>query len=101
MNTNDDDDDLLGGGDLTKDDRSNSGNTAAQELRQFVERVERIEVDQKALADDKKEVYAEAKGRGYDTKALRKIVAERKANADDLAEFESVLDLYRHALGMI
>lgn len=100
MSTNDDDD-LLGGGDITKDDRSNSGNAAAQELRQFVERVERIEVDQKALADDKKEVYAEAKGRGYDTKALRKIVAERKANADDLAEFESVLDLYRHALGMI
>jgi uncharacterized protein (UPF0335 family) len=96
-----DEEDLIGGGDLSSDEGSNSGNAAASRLRSFVERVERIEVDQKALAEDKKEVYAEAKGAGFDTKALRKIVSERKANADDLAEFESILDLYRHALGMI
>tara|TARA_R110000796_G_scaffold41118_2_gene101489 strand:+ start:6681 stop:6977 length:297 start_codon:yes stop_codon:yes gene_type:complete len=95
------DDDLIGGEDISDDSRSNSGNVAANHLRSFVERVERIEVDQAALAEDKKEVYAEAKGAGFDTKALRKIVSERKANADDLAEFESILDLYRHALGMI
>lgn len=97
----DDEDDLIGGGDVSDDNRSNSGTVAANHLRSFVERVERLEADKAAIADDIKEVYAEAKGAGFDTKALRKIVSERKQNADDLAEFESILDLYRHALGMI
>lgn len=94
-------DDLIGGGDLSDDAGSNSGTVAANHLRAFVERVERLESEKAAIADDIKEVYAEAKGAGFDTKALRKIISERKQNADDLAEFESILDLYRHALGMI
>lgn len=94
-------DDLIGGEDLSEDDRSNSGNVAANHLRSFVERIERLEEEKATIATDIKEVYAEAKGAGFDTKALRKIVSERKQNAHDLAEFESILDLYRHALGMI
>jgi uncharacterized protein (UPF0335 family) len=73
---------------------------AAQELRQFVERYERLEAEKKDIADQMKEVLAEAKGRGYDTKALRKIIALRKRDKADLAEEEAVLDLYKAALGM-
>jgi uncharacterized protein (UPF0335 family) len=73
---------------------------AAQELRQFVERYERLEAEKKDTADQMKEVMAEAKGRGYDTKALRKIIALRKRDKNDLAEEEAVLDLYKAALGM-
>jgi len=72
----------------------------ASELRQFIERFERLEVEKKDIADQQKEVMAEAKARGYDTKALRKIIAERKRDADDVAEEMSVLELYRTALGM-
>lgn len=78
----------------------NSSAVASAELRSFIERIERLEADAKSIADDKKEVYAEAKGRGYDTKAIRKIIAERKRDRDDVAEELAVLDLYRHALGM-
>jgi uncharacterized protein (UPF0335 family) len=73
---------------------------AAQELRQFVERIERLEAEKKDIADAQKEVMAEAKGRGYDTKVLRKVVAIRKRDANDLAEEEAVLDMYKAALGM-
>lgn len=73
---------------------------AGQELRQFVERYERLEAEKKDIADAQKEVMAEAKGRGYDTKVLRKIVAIRKRDANDLAEEEAVLDMYKAALGM-
>jgi uncharacterized protein (UPF0335 family) len=72
----------------------------AEELRQFIERYEQLEAEKKAVADQQKEVMAEAKGRGYDTKALRKIVALRKLKPDDLAEQEAVLDVYKTALGM-
>jgi uncharacterized protein (UPF0335 family) len=77
-----------------------TGTVAAQELRQFVERYERLEQEKKDLADQMKEVLAEAKGRGYDTKALRKIIAIRKRDKNDLAEEEAVIDLYKAALGM-
>lgn len=70
------------------------------ELRSFIERVERLEADARAVADDKKEVFAEAKARGYDTKIMRKVIAERKRDKDDLAEEQAVLELYREALGM-
>jgi len=70
------------------------------ELRQIVERIERIEADEADLRTDKKEFYVEAKGRGYDTRALRKIVTERKRDKDDLAEEQAVMLLYREALGM-
>lgn len=72
----------------------------ADELRQFVERFERLEIEKKDVADQQKEVMAEAKGRGYDTKIMRKIVALRKRDQNDLAEEEAVLDMYKEALGM-
>ena len=73
---------------------------AGQELRQFIERYERLEAEKKDIADGQKEVMAEAKGRGYDPKAMRKIIAERKRDANDLAEEEAVIDMYKSALGM-
>lgn len=73
---------------------------AGQELRQFIERFERLEAEKKDISDAQKEVMAEAKGRGYDTKVMRKIVALRKRDANDLAEEEAVLDMYKSALGM-
>ena len=65
----------------------------ADELRQFVERYEHLEAEKKDIADQQKEVMAEAKGRGYDTRALRK--------PDDIAEEEAVLEVYKAALGMV
>ena len=72
----------------------------ADELRQFIERMERLEAERKDLADAQKEVLAEAKGRGYDTKVLRKVIALRKRDANDIAEEEAVLEMYKEALGM-
>ena len=72
----------------------------ADELRSFVERYERLEAEKSDIADQQKEVMAEAKGRGYDTRVLRKVIALRKREPDDIAEEEAVLDLYRQALGM-
>jgi len=73
---------------------------AGEELRSFVERYERLELEKKDIADQQKEVMAEAKGRGYDTKVLRKVVALRKRDKDDIAEEEAVLEMYKAALGM-
>lgn len=70
------------------------------ELRQLVERIEHFELEKKDIAEQLSEVYAEAKGRGYDTKALRKIVALRKQDADRRAEDDAILDLYKTALGI-
>lgn len=72
----------------------------AAELRAFVERYERLEAEKKDIADQQKEVMAEAKGRGYDTKALRKLVALRKKEPDQVSEEEAVFELYRSALGV-
>ncbi|MEL7212365.1 MAG: DUF2312 domain-containing protein [Pseudomonadota bacterium] len=72
----------------------------ADELRQFVERVERLEQEKKDIADQVKEVMAEAKGRGYDTKVMRKVIALRKRDQNDIAEEEAVLEMYKEALGM-
>lgn len=71
-----------------------------EEIRQFIERYEALDAQKKDLAEEMKEVMAEAKGRGYDTKVLRKIIAIRKRDKDDLAEEEAILDLYKQALGM-
>ena len=79
---------------------SDAYRVTADELRQFIERFERLEAEKKDLAEQQKEVLSEAKGRGYDTAVIRKLVAMRKRSADDLAEEEAVLDLYREALGM-
>ncbi|MCG3267349.1 DUF2312 domain-containing protein [Yoonia sp. I 8.24] len=75
-------------------------NVAGDELRQFIERYERLEAEKKDIAEAQKEVMAEAKGRGYDTKVLRKIVAIRKRDANDIAEEEAVMDMYMSAMGM-
>ena len=72
----------------------------ADELRQFIERFERLEAEKKDIADQQKEVMAEAKARGYDTKVMRKVIALRRREPDDIAEEEAVLDLYKEALGM-
>ena len=72
----------------------------AEELRQFIERYERLEAEKKDIADQQKEVMAEAKGRGYDTKVMRKVIALRKREPDDIAEEEAVLDMYKESLGM-
>lgn len=72
----------------------------ADEIRQFIERYERLEAEKKDIAEQQKEVMAEAKGRGFSTKALRQIVTERKRDPNDLAEEAAILDLYKTALGM-
>ena len=73
----------------------------ADELRQFIERIERLDAEKNDIADQQKEVMAEAKGRGYDTKVMRKVIALRKRDKDDIAEEEAVLEMYKEALGMI
>jgi uncharacterized protein (UPF0335 family) len=72
----------------------------AGELRQFVERLEHLDQEKKDLAEQSKEVMAEAKGRGYDTSVIRKLVALRKRDKDDIAEEEAVMEVYKDALGM-
>ncbi|WP_170516978.1 MULTISPECIES: DUF2312 domain-containing protein [Ruegeria] len=72
----------------------------AGELRQFVERIERLEMEKKDIADQIREVYSESKARGYDQKALRAIVSLRKKDKDEIAEQEAVLEMYKEALGM-
>ena len=74
---------------------------AADELRAFIERLERLEEEKKTIADDIKEVYGEAKGRGYDTKVIRKIVALRKLDQNERSEMDAILELYLQALGMV
>lgn len=72
---------------------------AADELRSFVERVERLDQEKKDIADQQKEVMAEAKSRGYDTKVMRKLITLRKKDPAEISEEEAVLELYREALG--
>ncbi|AZN73784.1 DUF2312 domain-containing protein [Georhizobium profundi] len=74
---------------------------ARDQLRAFVERIERLEEEKKAIADDIKGVYSEAKGCGFDTKALRRVIALRKLDPDERAEQEAILDTYLVALGMM
>lgn len=70
------------------------------ELRAFIERIERLDAEKKDAADAQKEVLAEAKARGYDTKVLRKIVSMRKRSPKDVSEEEAIIELYREVLGM-
>lgn len=81
-------------------DENNFG-FAAAELKQLVERIERLEEDLKAINDDKKDVYAEAKGRGFDTKAIKTIVRLRAKEPHKREEEEAILDVYKNALGML
>ncbi|MEL7097487.1 MAG: DUF2312 domain-containing protein [Pseudomonadota bacterium] len=80
--------------------KPDSYRVTADELRQFIERIERLDQEKKDLADQQKEVMAEAKARGYDTKVMRKVIALRKREPDDIAEEEAVLEMYKEALGM-
>jgi uncharacterized protein (UPF0335 family) len=73
----------------------------AGQLKAIIERIERLEEEKKALADDIREVYAEAKANGFDAKVLRRIVSLRKQDVDERKEQEEILDLYLAALGMI
>ena len=82
-------------------DNANSYAVTADELRQFVERYEQLEAEKKDVADQQKEVMAELKGRGYDGKAFKTIIALRKKDADAIAEEEAVLEVYKAALGMV
>lgn len=77
-----------------------SQTVAAGQLRAFIERIERLEEEKKTIADDIKDVYAEAKGTGFDVAAIRQIVRLRKQDPAERQEAESILDLYKAALGM-
>jgi uncharacterized protein (UPF0335 family) len=76
------------------------GGIAGERLKSFIERVERLEEEKRALAEDIKEVFAEAKGVGFDVKIMRQIIKIRKMDEDDLDEQEALLDTYMRALGM-
>lgn len=81
-------------------EKSGSAGVAAGQLRSFIERIERLEEEKAALAGDIREIYAEAKGTGFDAKVMRQIVRLRKLDQSERQEQEALLDLYLHALGM-
>jgi uncharacterized protein (UPF0335 family) len=83
-----------------RDKNGSSGAVAGERLKSFVERIERLEEEKRALAEDIKEVYSEAKGVGFDVKTIRQLVRMRKMDEDDRDEQEALLDLYMRALGM-
>lgn len=85
-------------GDQMQDDHSY--NVAADELRQFIEQYEQLDAEKKDVTERQKELMAEAKARGYDTKVMKKVIALRKRDRDDVAEEEAILDMYKAALGM-
>src|SRR5438477_7187552 len=77
------------------------GGIAGERLRSFIERIERLEEEKRALSGDIKEVFAEAKGNGFDTKIMRQLIRIRRMDKDDLDEQETLLDVYKRALGML
>jgi uncharacterized protein (UPF0335 family) len=79
---------------------ADAGGVSAGQLRSLVERIERLEEEKKGIADDIRDVYAEAKGSGFDTKVMRQVIRLRKKDATERQEEESIRDLYMHALGM-
>lgn len=82
------------------EDELKTGGVAADRLRSLVERIERLEEERKALASDIKDIYAEAKSAGFDPKVLRQLIRIRKQEPADVEEVETLLDVYRRALGM-
>jgi uncharacterized protein (UPF0335 family) len=84
-----------------KKDEEHATRFAKDQLKAIIERIERLEEEKKAISDDIKDVYAEAKGNGFDVKALRTIVRLRKQDADERQEQETILETYMQALGMI
>lgn len=85
---------------MAKQPTVSTDSVAQDQIRAFIERIERMEEEKKAIADDIKEIYAEAKGNGFDTKVLRQIVRIRKQDAAERMEQEALLELYMAALGM-
>ena len=86
---------------MAADDITETSQTvAAGQLRAFIERIERLEEDKQAIADDIKEVFAELKGTGFDTKAVRTLIRLRKKDQAERQEEEAILDLYKAALGL-
>jgi uncharacterized protein (UPF0335 family) len=77
------------------------GGIAGDRLKSFIERIERLEEEKKALANDIKEVFAEAKGTGFDTKIMRQLIRLRRLDKDDLDEQETLIDIYKRAIGML
>lgn len=77
-----------------------AGTVTADQLRLFIERIERLEEEKKGISDDVRDVYSEAKSNGYDAKIMRQIVRLRKMNTDDRQEMEAILDVYKSALGL-
>ncbi|SOC20671.1 DUF2312 domain-containing protein [Rhodobacter maris] len=78
----------------------NAHNVAADELRQFIEQYEHLEAEKKDISEQQKDVMSEAKARGYDTSVMKKVIALRKRDKNDLAEEDALLDVYKAALGM-
>jgi len=76
------------------------GGVAGDRLRSFIERIERLEDEKKALSEDIREVYSEAKGAGFDVKIMRQVIRLRRMDASDRAEMEQILDIYKQALDM-
>lgn len=81
-------------------DATEAYNVTADELRQFIERAEQLEREKKDIGEQEKELFAEAKGRGYDTKVMRRVIALRKRKPDEIAEEEAIVEMYKSALGM-
>lgn len=85
-----------------KNEQNDTGGAiAASQLKSFIERIERLEEEKQTIADDIKDVYAEAKANGYDTKIMRQVVRIRKQDKSEREEMEALLDLYMEALGML
>lgn len=80
---------------------ADTGGVAAGQLRSFVERIERLEEEKKGISEDIRDVFAEAKGNGFDTKIMRQVIRLRKQEPNERQEAEAILDLYMHALGMV
>lgn len=81
--------------------KTKAGPISAERLKSLIERIEKLEEERKAIGGDIKDVYSEAKGVGYDVKAMRKVVSLRQMDAADRSEQETLLDVYKHALGMV
>ena len=81
-------------------DTNDTYNVTADELRQFIERYEQLDAEKKDITENQKELMAELKGRGYDGKVVKKVIALRKRTPEDIAEEEAVLEIYKAALGM-
>lgn len=101
LDLDDDDEDAAAGiGHNSSTDEPDDYSVTAAELRQFIERIEHLEGEKKDFSDQIKEVYSEAKGRGYDVKVMRRVVAMRKRDRDSIVEENAILGIYLPALGM-